>query len=962
MWIVAQGLSRTPAANAYNGGELRLLFWLIGTIGFQAYAQSARLEPGVELTARLEIGAQQRHTFHLDRGETAEILVTRLCDAEVRILAPDGAVLYDDAHVSHFGLYPVWVTAASAGDYTLELKAEDIRGTYRVKVVARRPTQPHDANLIAAQQSRAKALAMLPNMERVGAALDQAEPLARQAGDKRVLAELLTNSADVKYNLDDKRGRAVGEEAVALAVELQDRYAESEARFVYSKLLALVGETAKAIDQLEIAIARSSEISDPNGLSKALNLSGSIYSIMGQRERALQYYSRSLPIFRDLGIERYVASAQFSIGRTLTAMGRAQEGAKPLDEALAIYRKIGEKRNQALVLEAMAQGATNQKQEDRAASLYEQVIAINRELKSDRLVARGLTDLAILRRDQGNWMEARTQLTEAMSLLAPYGGVDLARARVQMARLETLHGSAERAIELCKLALADVERLTELAGGLEAQATYFAGFRGAYGALVDALRKAGKEEEAFQVSERSRARALAAMLVSKKIDLSAGADEQLRKSHASLERSIAAKLREQTALERRKHTAAEAEAVTRQIEELRHQQDRLQAKIRDAHPNYASITQYKPLDTEVFRKALDEDTVLIEFLMGQRTSHAWAVTRDGVKGATLPGREEIARLAREAYDALTARNRKEPGPEADAAWKAKSAALSGMLLKPLGAAIERKRWIIVADDALHYIPFAALAPDRDVVNLPSASVLAVLRETPEAQPVAKALAIFADPVFEREDTRLKAGTTRAALEREGQLLLPRLPFTRREAEGIAAALPPAQVKMYTGFDATRAAATDPSLAGYRILHFATHGVLNEDAPELSGVVLSLFDAQSRALDGFLRLHELYQLKLNADLVVLSACQTGLGKKMEGEGVIGLTRGMMYAGAARVVASLWKVDDAATAEFMRLFYQALLKEQKPASEALHQAQRQLAAQRRWRSPYYWAAFQLHGEYR
>src|SRR5205814_10361889 len=123
----------------------------------------------------------------------------------------------------------------------------------------------------------------------------------------------------------------------------------------------------------------------------------------------------------------------------------------------------------------------------------------------------------------------------------------------------------------------------------------------------------------------------------------------------------------------------------------------------------------------------------------------------------------------------------------------------------------------------------------------------------------------------------------------------------------------------TDFKANRATATNTDLSQYRIVHLATHGLLNSQHPELSGVVLSLVDEQGRPQDGFLRLHEIYNLKLSADLVVLSACQTALGKDVRGEGLVGLTRGFMYAGAARVVACLWKVDDRATAEFMNGFY-------------------------------------------
>ena len=167
--------------------------------------------------------------------------------------------------------------------------------------------------------------------------------------------------------------------------------------------------------------------------------------------------------------------------------------------------------------------------------------------------------------------------------------------------------------------------------------------------------------------------------------------------------------------------------------------------------------------------------------------------------------------------------------------------------------------------------------------------------------------------------------------------------------------------MALDFAATRQSAMNPDLSQYRILHFATHGLLNSNRPELSGLVFSLIDEQGRTQDGFLRLPDTYELKLPADLVVLSACRTGLGQEIRGEGLVGLTRGFMYAGAARVLVSLWNVDDAATAELMRRFYQKMLGSEKlsPAA-ALRAAQLSLSQDRRWAAPYYWAGFILQGE--
>jgi CHAT domain-containing protein len=337
-------------------------------------------------------------------------------------------------------------------------------------------------------------------------------------------------------------------------------------------------------------------------------------------------------------------------------------------------------------------------------------------------------------------------------------------------------------------------------------------------------------------------------------------------------------------------------------------------------------------------------------------------------------------------------------------------------LGPVAPQLKTKRLLIVSDGALEYIPFALLPEpaasqtDRalrssrqspplvaghEVISLPSASVLAVLRRQMTGRRAApKAVAVLADPVFAADDARVGAaqmqargGTRRGSHELDGKdetmhagssdpltrsiadvalstgkLYLPRLRFTRQEAEAIMAVTPPEEGMEALDFRASRATATSPEIAQYRMVHFATHGLLDSTHPELSGLVFSLVDEQGEPQKGFLDLADIYNLNLPADLVVLSACETGLGREVQGEGLVGLTRGFMHAGASRVVASSWKVDDVATAELMGRFYRAMEKEGMRPAAALRQAQLEMWKQKDWRAPYYWAAFQMQGEWK
>jgi CHAT domain-containing protein len=378
------------------------------------------------------------------------------------------------------------------------------------------------------------------------------------------------------------------------------------------------------------------------------------------------------------------------------------------------------------------------------------------------------------------------------------------------------------------------------------------------------------------------------------------------------------------------------------------------------------------------------------------------VTADSIETFKLPGRDAIEKVARRYYELLTSRNQRLPNEKLPARKariardeaKAEQVAreLSGMILRPAERQLGSQPLLIVADGALQYIPFAALpipssgaplATRHEVVSLPSASALAVLRREFSSRPRApKALAILADPVFEKEDERLVnrplkrgrmrldhrskvRGEWRPEGGREAGVDLSsfrRLPFSSKEANAISAFVRPDQIFKAIGFAASRGTATSGSLAQYRNVHFATHGVLKSDRPELSGLVLSLYNQRGERQDGFLRLNDIYNLQLDADLVVLSACQTALGKEIRGEGLVGLTRGFMYAGTARVLASLWSVEDRATAELMGNFYRGMFREHLSPAAALRKAQLEMARSSSWKSPYYWAGFSLQGEWR
>jgi CHAT domain-containing protein len=476
------------------------------------------------------------------------------------------------------------------------------------------------------------------------------------------------------------------------------------------------------------------------------------------------------------------------------------------------------------------------------------------------------------------------------------------------------------------------------------------------------------------------------------------------------------------------HTQEQADALAKEIDNLTNAYEQVRTEIRQTSPRYAALTQPQPLTLkEIQSQILDGDTLLLEYSLNSPDSfiwnqfgrpdpsYVWAVTSDSVKSYPLAGRSEVEAAARRVYDLLNARNKHINGEtqtqrearisQADSELQSAASALSRLVLGPVAAQLGKKRLVIVADGMLHYIPFAMLpdpnapagsvAPqpliaEHEIVSLPSASTLSAIRREVEGRKLApKTLIALADPVFSKDDERVKGGvrggggrarqqppSTGDKTSRDlevveaaedagfagGGLRIQRLPGSRKEAEEITAMVPASESKLLLDFEANRRAATSAGLGRYRYVHFSTHGFLDSVHPELSGIVFSLVNERGEAQDGFLRAHEVFNLRLPVEVVVLSACQTGIGKEVQGEGLISLTRGFMYAGAPRVVVSLWSVNETGTAELMVRFYRQMLKNSMRPAAALRAAQVSLMKEKRWQSPFYWATFTLQGDWR
>jgi CHAT domain-containing protein/tetratricopeptide (TPR) repeat protein len=846
----------------------------------------------------------------------------------------------------------------------------------------------------------------------------QALALFRVVGNRSGEIINLTEIGDADLSSAEKqKARGYLLQALALARAFGDRALEATMLAGIGYLHHSLDEEQQGLDYDQQALAAYRALGDRNGEAYMLNFIGGFYHNAGDHQTAQDYFERALALFRqvqDRGAEAYALAA---LGAMYSRSGDWRKALDHFAQTLSTFRANGDRYGEAQALNNLGWAQWRLNEKSKALEFETQSLRVWRALGHRTGEAWTLADLGFIYAAAGESQKAREHFQQALELFRETGNRrGEAQALYGLASVESAAGQLHEARVRIEAALEIVEAQRAKLQGREFRASFVASQQYYYQFHREVLMQLHQREPArrfniaaLQANERARARSLLETLAEARADIRQGVDPALLERERDLQQQLNAKERARMQLLNRKHTLAQAAAAEKELRELTAQYQELQAQIRVSSPRYAALTQPQPLKlAEIQQQVIEADTLLLEYALGEERSYLWAVSREAVRSFELPKRAEVEAVARRFYDALVAFNQPSRAANTNAAQAATAtrdmteagAALSRMLLAPVAAQLGTKRLLVVADGALQYVPFAALSKpaadgqvatdaqplivEHEIISLPSASSLAVLRrELAGRKAAAKTLALFADPVFAANDPRLQRAQsveqpTSAAVTRELDrpltrsvkeaglaetgLRIPRLPGTRREAAAIVALVPEAERKQALDFDASRAAVLSAELGQHRIIHFATHGLLNSLHPELSGIVLSLVDAQGKPQEGFLRLHEIYNLRLPVELVVLSACQTGLGKEIKGEGLIGLTRGFMYAGAARVLASLWKVDDRATAELMQHFYQGMVKDGLPPAAALRAAQVALWKQPRWQAPYYWAAFVLQGEWK
>jgi CHAT domain-containing protein len=711
-----------------------------------------------------------------------------------------------------------------------------------------------------------------------------------------------------------------------------------------------LGDLDKALGQCRQALAIHRELKAD--LLTANNLAdlGWIYLQREEPQAALDAFQQALGIGGDGEKNRRGrAAALHGRGEALRVLGRAREALAPLQQSLAVRQELGDPLGQASILLDLGQARQALGQSRLAVADLERALSLADG--AEPLQAESLFRLARLDRQEGRLGSALVRVDQAIDLLQKV------RANVASPLLRSTFLASRRDYHELRIDL--LLRDAQLRPAA-------AGYR-----------------RAFEASESARARGLLDLLAEGQVDIDRGISPRLKAQEEEIGTRltrIQRRLLEELSAERQ--DAGRIAALRHELDRVEEERGQLDTRIRREHPRYAEIRSPEALLLPQAQALLDERTALLEYFVGREGSFLFVVTREGFATHRLPPAAELNAWVQEVREGIGGRGgRRKLGKYKEAAHE-----LYRQLIAPAAPAIAGRRLLIAAEGDLHLLAFETLltaragerAPrdlpyllrDHAVSYVPSASVLAGLQRArsragigPRGDGRTRFLA-FADPILGARDGATggqvaaapgREEVTRGLLDGERGRLVP-LPGSRAEVTRISRLFPPGESRIYLQGEATEGnVKNNPLLPRASRIHFATHGVPDERQPDLAALVLTP-DASS---DGLLQVHEIFNLSLSADLVVLSACETGLGRKVSGEGLLGLTRAFLYAGAPSVVVSLWRVSDQrSTPDLMERFYREL-DQAGDKAEALRQAK--LALIRNGHAlPYYWAPFVLIGD--
>jgi CHAT domain-containing protein len=783
------------------------------------------------------------------------------------------------------------------------------------------------------------------------AILRQALPMAVGAGDALTESLVLRTLGRVS----DSRGLTRESlEAFERAGRAADRAGNLPARIssrtgATTELLALSRfDEALALAQETVEISKPSKA--PNVRAEALFNLAQAQGHVWNLERAAALWPPTMDAYREANNLRGLALSIKQSVDTSFARGDFDRAVADGEKAAELLRQVG---FQLYVPETMARLALSEARRGRMDAAREWSSRARAELTTAPPPRHVFVhnDLGLVAIELGDLAQAHSDFMRVQQVAREIGNVEYDwRAEWGFGRTMAAGGDWPGAMAALERAIAIVERLRQTIPEAGMRATFMTNRVGPYETLVEATIASSHAPDdepvraALHAAERARSRALADLLAEARARASDPRLQAVRAQEVAFgQRFSSAGKRAAAAPDDAARVAALAE-----LKDLETEYEAMVLKIRRENAGYAALAYPRALDAAEIARLLAPDEALIEFLVTDKRGYGWIVRQNSILGYTIPGQIELAPQMR-FLQALVAAN-DEP------ALRQLGAQLYDRLIKPAEPALRGvRRLVIVPDGALQRMPFALLRSgdrwliERYVLALaPSATVLDRIRQAPIGRAERPLLGLAAPD----------AAPGHAALFDMAQRDFGTLTHASREVRAAASAVGARTSRTHDGPAATEETLKSGDANAYRIVHFAAHAVVDEIVPRRSAVLLS----PSGSDDGLLQISEIANLSLSADLVVLAACRSNVGRLVRGEGLLSLSRAFMHAGARAIVATSWKVGDRETAWLMREFYRGLAGGLAP-DEALQRAQRRaIAAGGRNTSPGSWGAFLIIGDAR
>jgi CHAT domain-containing protein/predicted negative regulator of RcsB-dependent stress response len=801
--------------------------------------------------------------------------------------------------------------------------------------------------------------------------------------------------------------------ALELSRSINDKSGEGLALTLLGLFYSYKGNFNRGVELHREALDIFRSSGDRHSQAVVFNGLGQSYQVVKQYETAIVNFEKALKLLESTGSLDLVAVNAHSLAKTYLDAGKHEQALKYLDRSLMLSRAAGKRRSEANALSEIALVYVSQDRPDDAARQFREVQEFYRTNGDGRGHAIALNTYGDFLFNAGKNQEALNAYNEALPLSEKVEDNEvLTKTLFNLARAYQSLGDYERSLSHIERSLKIIEDLRAGVGTPDLRVSYFSGVQKHYELCRDILMQLdraqpgrGFAERAFLASDKSKARSLVDLVTESRSELRDGVAVELlaREREVGISITRLAEYKWELALDG-KANSDEATEVASRLAELNADYQEIKAELRKRSLKRSSLADFKLENVAQVQKLLQgSDTMVLEYSLGDKQSYLWTITSNSFQTYELPGRKTIEDAAGEFLELTIAPQKLAEIPDGDYQAKVQEAIrlrpvkareLSRMLLGQVAEQLGSKTLVFVTEGALQLAPLESLPPpgsppvgpgetektlwhNHEIARLPSVSTLLAQRAAgSRSASTGRIVAVIADPVYSSNDDRVAGQGLSPAIAHKASLSSTeqppaqgmlrggspaRLVHSAKEADTISALAPRGTAMIARGFDASRETAMSSRIGEYQIIHFATHGFVDNKQPELSGIVLSLVDQNGTTQNGIMPLHDIYSLNLSAELTVLSACETALGEDVKGEGLVGLTHSFMSAGSKSVVASLWKVDDRATAVLMSHFYKSMFEDGLRPAAALRAAQLKMMQDKQWNAPHYWAGFVFQGDY-